>query len=619
MKSISLMNLVLCCLGVLFCFGVAAQDTDSAQYSIDLESIVITASKIEQQYKYSTQNISIISKEDIESGVKTEVTEILDLLPSVDILEYGSTGSTRSVHTRGASSSQVATLIDGRPVNTPRDGITDFNQISLSNVERIEVLRGPASSMYGANAVGGVINIITKNGKENPGTSIVSKFGSFSTIFSSLTHANKLGDFDYFIFYDRQSSHGHRDNSDYVSHNTNTKLGYQLDEDNRLEVSGGYYNSEVGSPGQLSFLDLDDRNESFKRYLDLTYKGKIVEGQDILLKLFNVIDRFEFVETFEPIDKATHQTKVYGLDAQLSQTFFDVFRTAFGFSYQQHKINSTSSAKHEYNLKGIYCESETDIFSTGSLKLGARWDDYSNFGDRISPSASFNFWLFDKIKLHALAAKSFRAPTFNDLYWPREDWGAFGGVEGNRNLKPETAVSYEAGISGYFLNRFKTDITLFKTNFEDLIEWTVDNTWWWRPENISSASIKGLEFETEFVMKENLKANFNYTYLESKNKSTNEWLIYRPRHLYKMRLAYSPAPKYEFGLNCIYKTKRFTNATNTTFLRNHFVMNFDCSYEVNDSLKLSFEAKNIFDRVYQEERDYSMPGRTFYGGVKVSF
>lgn len=602
---------------------VEGADSEDSRYAIDLERIIVTPSRIEQGYRYSTQNTSIVSGEELESSGITEVTEVLDLLPSVDILEYGSTGSTRSVHTRGASSSQVLTLIDGRPVNTPRDGATDFNQIPLSNIERIEVLRGPASSIYGASAVGGVINIITKSGKDEMYTQTLNKFGSFNTKSSSFTHGHKVKDLDYFISYDYLASHGHRDNADYLSNNVNAKLGYQLGDNNHISLSSGYFNSEVGTPGLLSYVDLDDQQETFKRYIDITYKGRILEEQDIIFKLFHNIDRLEFVETFVPMDKTTHQTKVYGMDNQISHTFFDIFRSAIGVSYQEHRLNSTTSDKHTYNLKAAYFESETDFFNKGSLKLGARWDDYSNFGDELSPSASFNYWLFEKIKLHGLAAKSFRAPTFNDLYWPREEYFwegiSVGGVEGNSSLSPEKAASYEIGISGYFLERFKTDVTLFKTNFDDLIEWTVDNAWWWRPQNTSSATIKGLELETEFVLKEHLKANFNYTYLESKNKNTKKWLIYRPRHLYKLRLTYSPLPKYELGLSTIYKTKRFANATNTSILGNYFVVNPNFSYKINDRAQVLFEAKNIFDEDYQEERDYSMPGRAFYAGLKVTF
>ena len=583
-------------------------------YELDLDKIVVTASKVEQEYRLSTQNISIITKEDIESSGIDEITEILDLLPSVDILEYGSVGSTRSVHTRGTSTTQVLTLIDGRPVNTPRDGLTDFNQIPLSNIERIEVLRGPASSIYGANAVGGVINIVTKSGKKNKETELTSKFGSFATKLTSLTHGGAIKDFDYFLAYDYSASHGHRDNADYLSHNINTKFGYEINDENRISVSSGYCNSEAGTPGQVTSQDLDDRLETFKKYVDITYNGKLHEGQDLLIKLFHNSDRMEFIETFDPIDKDTHLTKVYGVNTQASHTFFDIFRTAFGVDYQDYRLNSSSSGKPSYHLTGVYFESETDFFNNGALKFGLRRDEYSNFGDNLSPSASFNFWLFDTIKVHALAAKSFRAPTFNDLYWPEDSWS-----KGNPNLGPEKAISSEVGISGYLFNRFKTDLTFFKTTFEDLIEWTPDAFWVWSPENVTSVAIKGAELETEFVVRKHLKANFNYTYLEAKNKHTKKWLIYRPQHLYKLRLIYSPTPKYELGLSAIHKSKRFTNTNNTNLLEHASVLNLNLAYNINDDLQILFEAKNIFDRHYEEEKNYSMPGRAFYGGFKLTF
>ncbi len=613
-KTRKVFSLMLVCLLLLICTEIRSEEVEERNYSTDLEKIVVTASKIEQEYKHSTQNISIITKQDIEGSGITEITEILDLLPSVNILEYGSYGSTRSVHTRGASSSQTITLIDGRVVNTPRDGVTDFNQIPLSNVERIEVLRGPASNMYGAGAVGGVINIITKSGKEKMHTEILTKAGSFSTKLSSLSHGHKIDDFDYFISYDYLASKGHRDNGDYLSHNINTKLGYQLNNDNHISMSLGSYGSEAGSPGLITSPDIDDQQETLKKYIDITYNGKFIKDQNINLKLFHNFDRFEFTETFEPLDRNTHQTGIYGVDAQLSHTFFDVFRTAIGTSYQEHRLNSSSTNKHTYNLKSFNFESEVDFLDNGALKLGVRWDDYSNFGDKLSPSASFNLWMLDSIKLHGLIAKSFRAPTFNDLYWPAGAWS-----EGNPNLSPEEALSFETGVSGYFLNKFKTDFTFFRTNFEDLIEWIPNNAWVWIPQNTSSATVKGFELETEFALREHIKANFNYTYLESKNRDTKNWLIYRPRHLYKLRLIYSPTPRHEFGLSGIYKTKRYANATNTNFLERCFVMNSNFTYKMTDSSEFILEAKNLLGRDYQETRNYPMPGRSFYTGLRISF
>lgn len=604
-------------LGIVFL--AAALSSTAWADSLDLEKIVVTASKIEQAYRESTQNISIVKSDELRSSGADEISEVLDLLPSVDVIEYGSVGSTRAVHSRGASSQQVLTLIDGRPLNTPRDGSTDFNQIPLSNIDRIEVLRGPASSIYGASAIGGVINIITKSGKKKMETEVYNNFGSFNTKHSYITNGYKIEDFDYMVSYDYLGSRGHRDNSDYLSNNVFTKFGYQLDKDNRVSVASGYCNTKAGAPGLVSSQDLDDRQYTYHRFTDLTYAGRLMEGQDLFVKLFENSDRLEFVETFDPLDKSTNQTHLYGLDAQISQVLFDVFRTSFGTSYQDNRLSSSGSGRHTYNAKGLYFESETDLFKQGSLRFGARWDDYSNFGDRISPSASCEFWLFNSVKLHTLAAKSFRAPTFNDLYWPREDWGMWGGVEGNPTLGPEKAISYEAGLSGYLFKAFKADVTLFKTKFDDLIEWAADNNWWWRPENVSSATLKGVEVETELLLKERFKANANYTYLEARNTATGKSLIYRPRHLYKLKCSYSPTPKLELGVNAIYKTRRFANEDNTVSLKRYCVSNLTFLYKINNTVQVDFEVKNVFNRNYQEEWGYSVPGRAFYTGMKVTF
>ena len=606
--------LIIACRANVFSLSLNDENT-----SIDLDRIIITPSKVTQAYRYSTQNINIIDAEDIGSSGTSEIAEILDLVPSIDIIEYGSAGSTRAIHSRGASSSQVLTLIDGRPLNTPRDGFADFNQIPLSSIERVEVLRGPASNIYGSSAVGGVINIITKSGQKKMRSSLISKFGSFGTKTTSVTHGYKLGPFDYFVNYDYLTSHGHRDNTDYLNHIAGVKLGYDLNKDNRVTVSGGFQNAEVGASGPITFIDLDDRQETISKFIDLTYNGKVIAGQDILLKLFHTIDRLEFMETIDPMSKDTNETKVFGADLQLSQTIFEIFRATFGSSFRENRLNSSTSGKQNYNLKGLYFETETDFLKSGSFKFGARWDKYSTFGDRISPSASVNVLLFETVKMHALAAKSFRAPTFNDLYWPREDWGMFGGVEGNPQLKPEQATSFEAGIGAYLFNKFKTDITLFKTRYKNLIEWVPDDTWWWRPRNLNSALVKGVEAETEFTIKERLKVNINYTYLETRDKETGRWLIYRPAHLYKVRLTYSPFKKLELGVNALYKTKRFTNVTNTDRMKHFALCNLHSAYKINDHLEIMLDAKNIFNRMYQEEKDYPMPGRAFYGGFKLSF
>ncbi|MBM3248008.1 MAG: TonB-dependent receptor [Candidatus Omnitrophica bacterium] len=610
-------RLVFALVFVIFCFVLL--DSASA-YELDLDKIVVSASKIEQTYRNVPANISIISSDEIESSNALEVSELLDMLPSVDMLEQGSLGSVKSVHTRGASNNQVLTLIDGRPVNTPRDGLTDFNQISLSNIERIEVMRGPAANMYGANAVGGVINIITKKGQDKMKTELTSKGGSFGTNSESFVNSYKIKNLDYLASYNYLNSQGHRDNAYYRDHNANAKVGYQIDNNNYISLSSGFHLANVGSPDRVSNPDLDDRTVSDKRFIDLTWDGKFLADQDILLKLYHNVDKLKFIEAFDPRDQDDHATKVYGADAQFSQLWFDIWRTTFGANYQIHKLNSSTSAKHDYNLKALYLESETAFLDDNLIiKFGGRWDDYSTFGDEFSPSVSAATWLFDTFKFHGMIAQSFRTPTFNDLYWPREDWGIWGGVEGNPTLTPEKAISYELGMGTYVFQSVKTDLTYFITKYNDLIEWTMDNSFWWRPDNVGKALTKGVELEAEWVLKDNLKLNFNYTFLDARNEDTDLRLTYRPKGLYKCKLAFSPNKKWDFGLYGRYKTKRYANVDNTIALAPYFVMDGDATFHFSQNLDILLRVTNIFNRRYQEQFDFSTPGFGLLGGIKLTF
>jgi len=474
--------------------------------------------------------------------------------------------------------------------------------------------------MYGSNAVGGVVNVITKTGTDKMRTQIQSTAGSFATFQESLSHGYKINNLDYFLTYDNASSRGFRDNSGYVSNAGSVKLGYQLGRDQRIGISSGYLYSRIGTPGLITNVDLDDRQDTVKQYLDLTYQGKAGESNDVLWKYYQNTDRLEFIESFNPIDKTTHVTTLNGTDAQISHFFTDWLRAAVGGSFQEHRLDSMASGKHDYSVKAFYTDTEITFFDKSTFKTGLRWDDYSSFGDRLSPSASLNYWLLDTVKLHALAARSFRAPTFNDLFWPREDWGMWGGVEGNPHLGPEKATSYEAGFTTYCIdNKLTADVTLFKTQYIDLIEWVADSSWWWRPQNISAASTKGLECAVEYTINEQFQVSANYTYLASENKATHSWLIYRPRHVYKAQLVYHPCKRIDLGIEGLHKTKRFADEANTVALKDFTVVNLNAAYHISGALQVLFQVKNVFDRQYQEEKDYSLPGRAFYGGFRLTF
>jgi outer membrane cobalamin receptor len=608
-------------IGLLLCFSGLALAEEDNLHSLDIGTIVITPSRIEEQYEGLPQNVSVVTKGAIEDSGATSTAAILDRLPSVNIIDYGSDGTVKSVHTRGLANQQVLTLINGLPAQTPRDGLADLNKIDLNNIERIEVLRGPASSIYGASAMGGVINIITRDGKNFPKTMLKSKYGLYDTRQINFAHGQDLDIFDYYLSHDTYKTNGHRQNSDYEYHNTNLKLGYTPRADNRLTFGYGYYQSELGSVGKLTSEDLDNRQESWRQNLDITWKADLTKDSNILLKAYHNVDRLDFIWNLAEDNVNAHQSKGYGADLQFAQKILDTLRFSAGYNRREFRLNSSSSGKHSAFLNAFYCEGEGDLWEKIKLYFGARYDDYSNFGDRISPSARFSWWLDDNFKLHGLYAHSFRAPTFNDLYWPREDWGAWV-VEGNTSLSPEKAESYEFGISTYFFKAFWTDLTYFRNRIEDLIKWTSTTSGGVTtstPENIASAITQGVELNSDFVIWERLKANFNYTLLYAKDKETKKWLEYRPRHQYKLNLNYRTESGWTFDSSWRYLSKRFTLSDNLVSLGAYWVTDLSIAKEFLDIWEFQISASNLFDRDYEEQQGYPMPGTQILTSLKCEF
>jgi outer membrane cobalamin receptor len=611
-----------CFLAVLiFCYSltVYGEDTEVKGRILDIGKIVITPSKVEQQYSDLPQNVSVIEGDAIESSGAAAATEALNRLPSLNIVNYGAAGATKTIHSRGFSDSQVLVLVDGIPAHTPRDGTADLNKLDLDNVEKIEVLRGPASSIYGSGAMGGVINIITKDGRSFPKTMCKAEYGFHDTRGINFAHGRNLDIWDYYFSHDTYKTNGHRSNSDYECHTTNLKLGYTPWKDNRLVFSYGYHQSELGVLGPDYWQDTDDRQESWRQDISLTWDADITEDANILLKGYHNIDRLEFIENLACTDLDAHKSKIGGVELQYAQKILDRVRLTAGYNRQDFRLDSSASGKHKSFLNAAYFEGEVDILEEVKLFLGARYDNYSNFGDRFSPSSRFSWWLNDNFKFHGLYSQAFRAPTYNDLYWPREDWGIWGGVEGNELLGPEKSESYEVGISTYFLEAIWTDLTFFRNRVEDLIIWNEDSSSWHRPENMAQAIIRGVELNSDFMLWKRLKTNLNYSYLYAKDKNTKNYLIYRPQHQYKLNLDYKTENGWDIDCGFRYVSKRFTIEDNTNTLSPYWVVDTSISKELWDIWELRLSGKNIFDRDYREIQGYPLPGRQITTSLKCEF
>ncbi len=598
---------------LLFLVGI---ETALAE-GVELEKIVVTPSRIEEVYGESDRRVDVISAKDLSYLNPKDISEAIEDIPSVNIIDYGSLGAKKIISMRGSTEKQVLVMIDGRPINNPRSGDVELSTIPLDNVERIEVMRGPASSLYGSSAMGGVINIITKEPpKKGQKTELISSLGTFRTYYEQLSYGARFKNFGYKLNTSYQSSEGHRDNSEFYAKDLSSKLTYEFNPENKLTVNGGFYREKLGIPGTITSPDLDDKQYNFKNFSDLNWDIKPWADKEIevSVRAYQNYDRLEFIETPMPLNKDTHTTKSRGINLRHNQAVSEVYRLICGFDWNEFLNNSSQAAKHQYIVRAGYLENQLDLWEKLEINFGARVDDYSNFGAEISPSLNFLYRIKDGLKFNFLIARSFRAPAFNDLYW-----SASGSSAGNPNLEPEKGISGEFSIEKSFNKFLKIGLTYFRSDYKNLIKWQKGSDNIWRPQNINSAIIQGVEQEFKIEPFDNLDIGIGYTYLRAKDNKTHRYLTYQPKHKVNLSLSYHGLAGFNIGLEGQFVDRRFDNASNTIYAKRYYILAIKVSKDINKNLNLFFNIKNLLNKKYQKIRDYPMPGFSFTSGIKLEF
>jgi outer membrane cobalamin receptor len=607
--------------GLLFCLSTGIAIAQKIDQDVNLEKIVVTASKVEEPAADVSRQVDIITSRDIEKSGAQDLADVLTNLTSVNISTYGGPNATKTIRMRGSTAAQVLVMVDGRPVNNPRDGETDLSTIPLDNIEKIEVLHGPGSSLYGSSAMGGVVNIITKNPpRDGMKTELYSSFGTARTYTERMLNGARIANFGYLISGQYQSSEGFRDNSELNAKDCNLKLDYKLNNQNNISLNSGFYKSGVGVPGLVSAPDNDDKQNILKRFFDLDWSFRPDEQGGFSVKTYQNYDRLEFMESSPgPYDiankKDTHTTKVRGLDLQADRQLFESYLLVCGLNYVKNINDSTTSAKHWYYVRAGYLENHFDFFNKKlNVNLGLRVDDYSNFGTQTNPSLSFLYKLNEGIKFHGLVSRSFRAPTFNDLYWPDEGW-----AKGNPDLRPEKGVTEELGVESRINKYLTSGFTYFHSNYKQLIQWSDNGSGVYQPMNVSSAVIDGIECKNKISITDNLNLNLDYTFLVARDKDTHKYLVYQPKNKVDCLLEY----KNLNGLTCELKGQftgqRFYDSANTVKIKQFFVLGLSVSKKFRNGLTCFGSIEDIFNRKYQVIRDYPMPGTSVTGGLKLEF
>jgi outer membrane cobalamin receptor len=485
-------------------YAVFAQEGEDADQEVSsMRDVVITATRTEQEVLNVPQHVTVITAEDIEqSGVK-DLAQILDRQAGVAVQDYGAQGALQNLSLRGSTAEQVLVLIDGVRLNNARDGTVDLSLIPLNSVERIEIVRGGTSALYGSDAMGGVINIITKKEADNElkvrienGSYIPQEYKTgggdvqdpdwsalaaaqraglqFSRTFGTVqftTSGNIYRADNGYVYKDESGEKRKRENAGVKGGDITAGLFLPIGTGN-LDLKGMFVANDKGVPGLTTYPSPKAEQK------DRAFQGSLGYDTDSFfsdLLTFNVRTYFNFSKLqyadpdyfFGPLES---EHRVYGTGVDLSQEafFFDMLSIVYGANLSYDWIRSTDVGKKDRVYGGVFLETPLYLTEGFTLTPMVRYDYYSDFRGTLNFKLAANQSLNSTTALKGSISKSYRAPTFNQLYWPFD-----GFLEGNPDLKPETGYEVDFGIT-HGGKRVDYNVFLFTRYVKDVIIWKED-------------------------------------------------------------------------------------------------------------------------------------------------
>lgn len=595
-----------------------------------LEEIVVIASKYPQELLDSVASVEIITKEEIATFQSESLAGIIKDIAGIEITDYGTPGDIKSISIRGSSPEQVLVMIDGQVVNDPQTGKIDLGLIPADIIEKIEIYRGPASALYGANALGGVINIITKKGE---GEKIVTSgfyYGSNATQKYQISYQDRSNDLGYFFTTEYYQTEGERENSQLDKISLMSKISKDIDPQTDLDLAIRYHDYQRGLPGSINYPSPKAQQNDQNLNLNLKWQ-KRAEDKDINVMVWYDFHRLHYDNPDEwgHTGASIHKTHTSGIS--FDNTYYDFsfgnkkesdsdHTLTWGGELKHNWINSTDIGKQQDQNVAIFIH---DVWQPAELEklnitTGLRYDYHQIFGGQFNPRIGISYRLQNELSFHASIGRAYRSPTYNDLYWPEDGY-----VGGNPNLLPETAWAYEAGLR--FSNEKRdaqAELNIFQKNVKELINWAADNEGVWRPFNIGSARVEGLEVITKKEFNDNFAASLNYSYLNAVDLDTNTQL--KPKHKYGLGFTYFD----QFGQykdNFIINLNGYVVAGRPADLESYYLFDANIQRDITTNkekerkVTLSFAIKNLFDQRPQLVSGYPIQGRTFLVGVNTNF
>lgn len=609
-----------------------------ADLRIDPETITVTADKTPRSTDEVGQSVTVIARDQIERRQSVAVQDLLRTVPGVTVARNGGLGGTGSTFIRGAGSDQTLVLIDGIKLNDPSStGTGYFGTLLTSDIEKIEVVRGAQSVLWGSQAIGGVINLITRTPTSGLSVDANAEGGSVGHALLSARVADTLGPVAFSLnggwitddgvsAFDSQLGGHERDGFRQLL--TGGKARVTLSDAVSVDLIGRYSASHAGidgyPPPTYSFGDTTEyaQNNELTGYAGLNVA--LLDGRFLnrVGAAYTRIDRDLFDPASAPFDHyvdSTGITRRYDYQGTLD---LDWASAVFGYEHELSSFRSISygsvTPRQRATLDGLYGQVTLKPIDGLILTGGARHDWHNRFGGATTLSASASYTPNGGVtRLRASYGEGFKAPSLYQLY----------GDYGNTTLAPERAVSWDVGVTQKLIdNRVEAGVTYFhrlSRNQIDFISCFGDprSICTGRPfgtyDNVGRARAEGVEAVLTLRPVQALSVSGQYSFIAARDRDTGLELARRPRQTVAALVDYVWPVKLSTGFTITHVGDSFDNAANTTRLDGYVLVDLRAAYPVTDRIELYGRIENLFDERYETVYGYGTPRRTVAAGVRL--
>ncbi|MDP0561229.1 MAG: TonB-dependent receptor [Candidatus Endonucleobacter sp. (ex Gigantidas childressi)] len=617
---------------IISAFSTIAQAVNA--YSFD--DVIVTAPSTTKVIDENLASVTVISRKDIEYSQAASVTELLINVPSIQISRHGGPGSLTSAMIRGASACQTLVIVDGQRLNSATSGIPEFQYLHSDQIERIEVVRGSKSSLYGADAIGGVIRIFTRKEAGESQLTVKTSIGNWHTCEQGINYSGGNNSIQYNLGANLYETAGY----DVTNDNYPVNSGVNLD-------GKAYRNKSI--TGKASCLLESDTNIGVSFYSQTgktEYDGYTVDPNNFIKKYpysaYTLFERSALnVSSVIPVnaiwlsrfdagylkDKNKQLGKNYHHSAPYTPSFYETKRISSlwqndiawwsnqqlttGIDYYRDMVDSSNTYNNprtgdkensRYNA-AFFIQNQTK-FGCSAMQLGLRRDKNESYGFQTTGNISWMVDLPKDLRFSVSYSTAYRPPSFNELYYPDSTWSS-----GNSNLKPETSKARELELKGQ-CGYGKWGVSLFQNTIDDLISWTADSSGKFKPENVDKASIQGLEASMSTVFKQ-WSITISGTLLDPKDTKRNTVLQRRAKQYMVVDVDYS-INKLFLGGAFRAQGPCYEDANNNVRLAGFAIIDMRVSYKIHKEFTAQLKVINLFDKKYQTALGYNGEPKGFF-------